>query len=128
MDADVSLKALVLQNGPIAAAIGQRYYIDRIPEGITTYPIVRAQIISDSEQDTHSSTWGSRITTQVDVWDDDKQNCNITAALVRGWLHRYYGAFGEGNAIIKVRNAPSVPDPETKLFRKILEVDILYTI
>jgi hypothetical protein len=128
MDIETALKALTLQNASIAAVFGQRYYIDRIPPEVTIYPIMRAQTISDIDQDTHSSTWGARATVQLDIWDDDKATCNTSAALVRTWLHRYKGAFGSGEATIKVRNAPSVPDPDTKLFRKILEVDLLITV
>lgn len=124
MDIDTALRAVVLQNGAIAAAFGQRYYIDRIPDNVT-YPIIRAQIISDSEQDTHVDTWGIRAVVQVEIWDDDKQGCNVNSALVRNWLHRYKGAFSTGEATIKIRNAPNVPDPDTRLFRRILEADIL---
>jgi hypothetical protein len=124
-DLETGLKALILQNNAVATAFGQRYYIDKIPDGVT-YPVIRAQTINDAEQDTHSNTWGSRALIQVDIWDDDKAGCNTNAALVRGWLHRYTGAFSGGNATIKVRNAPSIPDPNTRLFRRILEVEILY--
>src|SRR5919106_4588543 len=99
-DLETALKSLALQNAAIASAFGQRYYIDKIPDGVT-YPLLRAQTITDAEQDTHSTTWGSRALIQLDVWDDDKPNCNINTGLVRAWLHRYKGAFGSGNATIK---------------------------
>lgn len=127
MDIETALKALTLQNAPIAAAFGQRYYIDRIPDNVT-YPIIRAVTVSDSQQDTHTGVWGILATVQLDIWDDDKQGCNVNAEKVKDWLHRYRGAFGTGEATIKVRNAPSVPDPDTRLFRKILEVDMLITV
>lgn len=124
-DMETALRALVLQNAAIVAVFGQRYYIDRIPDNVT-YPLMRAQTVNDAEQDTHENIWGTKAMIQLDIWDDDKAGCNTSAALVRNWLHRYHGGFATGNAIIKVRNAPSVPDPETKMFRRILEVSILY--
>lgn len=124
-DIETALRALTLQNAAIVTAFGNRYYIDRIPDGVT-YPLIRAQTINDGEQDTHENTYGTRALVQLDIWDNDKAGCNVNALLVRSWLHRYKGVCGGGNATIKVRNAPSVPDPDTQLFRKILEVDILF--
>jgi hypothetical protein len=125
MDIETALKALTLQNATVTAAFGQRYYIDHLPDGIT-YPAIRALTVADPQIDTHTSNIGGRATIQLDIWDDDKAGCNVNADKVRQWLHRYNGAFGSGNATIKIRNAPSVPDPDTHLFRRILEVDILY--
>lgn len=124
-DIETGLRALVLQNPAVVTAFGNRYYIDRIPDNVT-YPLMRAQTINDAEQDTHESTFGTRALIQLDVWDDDKAGCNTNTSIVRDWLHRYRGAYGTGNATIKVRNVPSVPDPETKIFRRILELDIIY--
>ena len=126
-DIETTLRTLTLSNASVSAAFGQRYYIDRMPSNVTTYPVIRAQTVSDIEMDVHDNSWGSRAVVQLDVWDDDKPNCNVNAAIVRNWLHRYRGAFGDGIATIKVRNAPSVPDPDTHLFRRILEIDILFT-
>lgn len=125
MDIETALRSLTLQNPAIAAAFAQRYYIDRIPDTVT-YPLIRAITVADPQLDTHTSNIGGRALIQIEIWDDDKQGCNVNAQKVRDWLHRYAGAFGSGNATIKINNAPSVPDPDTRLFRKILEADILY--
>ena len=127
MDIETALKALTLQHPDVAAAFGQRYYIDHAPDNVT-YPIIRALTVSDNALDTHTNTYGGQALIQLDIWDDDKAGCNVAAQLVRSWLHCYKGAFGGGVATIKIRNAPSVPDPDTKLFRRILEADILYLI
>ena len=126
MDIETALKALTLGNATIAAAIGQRYYIDRIPGDVTTYPLTRAQTVSDIPMDAHGSNVGGRALIQLDIYDDDKATCNTTTASVKGWLHRYQGAFGSGSATIKVSNTRSIAEPDTKLFRQVLEVSILY--
>ena len=124
-DIETGLRALVLINANVTAVFGQRYYIDHIPDG-ATYPLIRAQTITDRDEDTHETSWGTRAMIQLDIWDDDKAGCNTSTAIVRQWLHRYKGGGGSGNAIIKIQNAPSIPDPDTKAFRRTLEVNILY--
>lgn len=125
MDVETALRTLTLENAAIAAAFGQRYYIDRIPDTVT-YPIIRAITISDQPFDTHTANIGGEALIQIEIWDDDKQGCNTNAAKVKDWVHCYVGAFGSGTATIKITNAPSVPDPDTRLFRKILDADVLY--
>lgn len=127
MDIETSLKALTLSNAGIAAVIGQRYYIDHIPDGVT-YPIVKAQTITDNPIDIHSSNLGGRALIQLDVYDDDKQTCSTSADLIRVWLHNYRGAFGGGNATIKIRNVQGNWDVDSRLFRKMLEAEILYLV
>ena len=127
MDIETALKALTLQNTAVAAAFGQRYYIDRIPDNVT-YPVIRAITVADPPLDSHANNYGGQAIIQLDIWDNDKAGCNTNAALVRDWLHRYNGLFGGGTATIKINNAPSVPDPDTHLFRKILEAQILYLV
>lgn len=125
-DLESSLRTLALQSPAVSTAFGVRFYWNKIPDG-TSYPCARAQTISDIALDTHSNTWGGKALVQIDVFDDDKANCNTNAALIRSWLHRYNGALGASyNATIQVRNAPSGWDDEARLFRRILEVDILY--
>lgn len=125
-DLESSLRTLTLQHSSVAAAFGTRFYWNKLPDSLT-YPTARAQTISDNAMDTHGNTWGGKAVVQIDVWDDDKANCNTNAGLIRSWLHRYNGSLGASYiATIKVRNAQSGWDDEARLFRQILEVDILY--
>jgi hypothetical protein len=125
-DLETNLRTLTLLNASVAAAFGNRFHWNHIPDD-RTFPCIKAQTITDMSQDTHSSTWGTVALVQLDVYDDDKNGCNTNAELVRGWLHRYKGAFGAGEATIKVRNMPSLFDAEERLYRRMLEVTILYT-
>ncbi len=124
-DIESSLRTIVLQGTGIAAAFGNRFYWNQIPEGVT-YPLIKAQTITDNAMDTHSNNWGGRTLVQLDVYDDDKANANSSSELIRAWLHRYRGTLGGKDATIKVRNVQSGFDTEARLFRRMLEVEILY--
>jgi hypothetical protein len=124
-DLETSLRSLTLQNPAVSTAIAQRYYIDRIPDGVG-YPLIKAQTISDVGYRTQSGTFGGTALIQLDVWDDDKPTCNQTAETLRSWLDNYKGGMGDLDVTIQIRNMPSSPDSDTKLFRRILEAQILY--
>jgi hypothetical protein len=125
-DLETSLRALTLQNAPVAAALGPRYYMDKLPDE-PTYPAPRAQTITDNPIDTHGGKAGGRATIQIDIFDDDKATANQTAELVRGWLHNYHGEIGSlYHGTIKARNMMSDWDEESRLFRRILEIEVLY--
>jgi hypothetical protein len=125
-DLESSLRTLALQNASVSSAFGTRFFWNKIPDSVT-YPVVRAQTITDTAEDTHSNTWGGRAVVQLDVFDDDKAGANTNAEIIRGWLHRYKGALGSSyNATIKVRNVSSLYDDESRLFRRLMEVDVLY--
>jgi hypothetical protein len=124
-DLETSLRNLTLQNPAVATAFGNRFYWNHVPDGIT-YPCIKAQTITDVSGDTHSSTWGGKSLVQLDVYDDDKSGCNTGAALVRYWLNRYNGGMGTNNVTIKVRNSTSLFDVDARLYRRMMEVEILY--
>jgi hypothetical protein len=128
-DIETSLKSLTLQNTAVATAVGQRYYLDRIPDSTPSapisYPLIKAQTISDTGYRTQSGTFGGTALIQLDVWDDDKPTCNQTAETLRAWLDNYKGGMGDLDVTIQIRNMPSSPDSDTKLFRRILEAQIL---
>ena len=124
-DLESSLRTLALQHPDVTTAFSTRFYWNHIPDGVT-YPCIKAQTITDIAEDTHSRNWGGRALVQLDVYDDDKTNCNAGTDKVRNWLHRYNGGMGTYRVTIKVRNAPSTFDDEARLYRRMLEVSILY--
>lgn len=128
MSVDSNLRTLALTNAAVVAQISNRYFIDRIPEisGGMTYPCVRAQLITDPFARTHSGTYGGRALVQLDVFDDDQINCSTAADALVAWLDNYHGGMGNYNVTIQVRNRQGFWEPDSRLFRRLLEVEILY--
>lgn len=125
-DLESSLRTLVLQNADVVASIGNRFFWDNVPEG-TSYPCVRAATISDRGTRTHSGTYGGKSLVQLDVWDDDKGGVNAAMEVIRAWLDNYSGGMGSSyNVTIQVSNVPGNWDGEARLYRRVMEVDILY--
>lgn len=126
MSLDTALRTLVLQNPAVVAAIGARYHIDHIPDG-ETYPCVRAATIADPFLRSHAGTHGGRETVQLDVYDDDQTGRDAAADAIVAWLDNYRGALGASyNATIQVRNKPRSWEAETRLYRCMIEIEVLY--
>lgn len=125
MSVDSNLRTLALQNAAVTAAISTRYHIDHIPDP-ATYPCVKAQLITDPFSRTHSGTFGGRARVQLDVYDDDPTNCNAAADALVSWLDGYRGGMGSYNVTIQIKNRQGFWETESRLFRRLLEVEILY--
>lgn len=125
MSVDSNLRTLVLTNAAVVAQIGSRYHIDHLPDS-ATYPCVRAQLITDPFQRTHSGTYGGRALVQIDTYDDDPTNCNTAADAIVAWLDNYRGALGSYNVVIQIKNRLAGWEAETRLFRRTMEAEILY--
>lgn len=125
MSVDSNLRTLALTNAGIVAQINNRYHIDRIPD-TATYPLVRSQLIADPFQRTHSGTFGGRALVQLDVYDDDQTNCTAAADAIVAWLDNYNGAMSGYHVTIQVRNRQGFWEPDSRLFRRLLELEILY--
>lgn len=126
-DVESSLRTLALSNAAVAATFGTRFHWNHIPDN-ETYPCVRAVTVSDNAGDTHSNNWGGQALVQLDVYDDDKAGCNAAAETLKAWLHRYHGGMGTYNVTIKVTNYPSFFEADARLFRRMLELEILYLV
>ena len=125
MSIDSNLRTLTLQNPAVAALIGSRFHLDRIPDG-ATYPLIRSQIITDPFDRSHSGTHGGRARVQLDVYDDDQAAVNSAADALTAWLDNYKGGMGSYNVTIQVMNRPSFWEAEARLFRRVIEIDVLY--
>lgn len=125
MSVDSNLRTLTLQNTAVVATIGQRYYVDHIPDG-ATYPCVRAQTVTEPFERTHGGSFGGRARVQLDVYDDDEINCNAAADALIGWLDNYKGGMGNYNVTIQLKNKQGGWEVESRLFRRMLEIEVLY--
>lgn len=125
MSVDSNLRTLALQNAAVVAQIGTRFYVDHIQDNVT-YPCVRAQTITDPLSRTHSGTYGGRALVQLDVYDDDQINCNAAADALTAWLDNYNGAMGSYVVTIQIKSRQSGWEADSRLFRRLLEAEILY--
>lgn len=125
MSIESNLRTLTLQNAAVVAQIGSRFHIDHIPD-TATYPLVLAQIIADPFSRTHSGTIGGRALVQLDVYDNDQTNCNAAGDALIAWLDNYNGAMGNYNVTIQVKSRVGNWDVDSRLYRRLLEVEILY--
>ncbi len=125
MSIDSDLRTLTLQNPAVVAQIGARYHIDHIPDS-AVYPCVRATTISDPFSRTHNGTFGGTARVQLDVYDDDPINCNAAADTLVGWLDNYHGGMGSHNVTIQAKNNQGGYEADVKLFRRLLEIEVLH--
>jgi len=125
MSLDTSLRTLVLQNPAVSTAIGTRYHIDNLPDGVS-YPCVRAQTITDPSHRSHSGTFGGTELVQLDVYSDAQTTRDSATDALITWLDNYKGAMGSWNVTMQVRNKPRSWEPESRLYRCMLELSILY--
>lgn len=127
MSLDSNLRTLALQNPAVVAAIGSRYHIDHIPDD-ADYPCVRAVTPADPHLRAHAGTYGGRETVQLDVYSDTQATRDSASDALVSWLDNYRGAMGNWNVTIQVRNKPRSWEPESRLFRCMIELEILYLV
>lgn len=125
MSLDTSLRTLVLQNAAVVTAIGARYHVDNLPDEVT-YPCVRAQTITDPSLRANSGTYGGREVVQLDVYSDVQSARDSASDAIISWLDNYRGAMGNWNVTILVRNKPRSWEAESRLYRCMIELEILY--
>lgn len=124
-DIESDFRTLALQGPSISTTFGNRFYWSRIPDS-TAYPCVRAVVVSDPQIDTHSGNVGGRMTVQLDVYNDGDLVCRTSADLLKAWLHNYRGAMGSQSVTIKARNPVNIDESDTRLFRRMIQVEVLY--
>ena len=125
MSLDTSLRTLTLQNAAVVTAIASRYHIDNLPDEVS-YPCVRAQAITDPSLRSHSGTFGGLETVQLDVYSDTQTTRDSAADAIIAWLDNYKGAMGSNSVTIQVRNKPRSSESESRLYRCMIELSILY--
>lgn len=125
MSLDTDLRTLTLQNAAVVAAIGNRYHTDNLPDTVT-YPCVRAVVITNPPIRSHYGTYGGRELVQQDVYSNVQSTRDSAADALIAWLDNYRGMMGGYNVTIQVRNKPRSWEPESRLYRCMIELEILY--
>lgn len=125
MSLDTDLRTLTLQNAAVVSAIASRYHIDHIPDN-ATYPCVRAITITDNSARSHINTHGGVETVQLDVYSDTQTTRDSATDALIAWLDNYHGVMGSRDVTIQVRNKPRSFEPDSRLYRCLIELSILY--
>lgn len=124
-DLESSFRTLMLQGGAVASAIGSRFHWDNLPDN-ESYPCVRAVTVTDPLNRTHNGTHGGRSLVQIDVYSDAKGTCNSAAEAIKTWIDNYKGAMGTYAVTIQVKNTRGSFEPDSRLYRRLMEIEILY--
>ena len=94
MSLETALRAYVLADAAIAAAVGQRMYPRRLPQGPTLPALVYLRVDTRREHDMDGPDGLPRPRVQVTAWGANVQAATELAALVRVRLDGYRGAWG----------------------------------
>lgn len=95
MSLETALRAYVLADPAIAAAVGQRMYPRRLPQGPTLPALVYLRVDTRREHDMDGPDGLPRPRVQVTAWAANVQAATELAALVRVRLDGYRGAWGD---------------------------------
>jgi len=94
MSLETALRAYVLADAAIAAAVGARMYPRRLPQVPTLPALVYQRIDTRRLHDLDGPDGLPRPRVQITVWAANVQGATDTAALVRGRLDGFRGAWG----------------------------------
>ena len=95
MSLETALRAYVLADAAIAAAVGQRMYPRGLPQGPTFPALVYSRVDTRRLHDLDGPDGLPRARVQVTAWGSSVQAATELAALVRKRLDGYRGAWGD---------------------------------
>lgn len=126
MDIEQALRSFILLDDAITALIGKRFYWDRI-EPEMAVPFVRATTITDNPSYNHNGSDTAMTLVQLDIMAESKSEVNSIRDTLFSRLSGYHGSLGDyRDVIIFTKNVPSNFDEPTRLFRRIMELEVGY--
>ena len=118
----------VLANTLIENAFGSRIHVNLVPDG-TVYPYAVITRITESSLHTLNERYGTEAIIQIDVYDDDLNDCITNAYLIETELAGYSGAIDDvDNCLVFTTNISDAWMPDTRAFRCIIQADIKRTV
>ncbi len=122
-----SLRDHLVDTAAVAALIGTRIYPGRLPQDVT-FPAVSYQRITGGEENTHSGAGPARALVQIDCWSDDTYGEALSVAeAVRAALSSHRGPMGSARDVTaRISNQMDLPEPEPALWRRMIEVALIY--
>lgn len=126
---EADLRAHLLSQAPIAAIIGTRFYPQQLPQGATLPAVTYQRIAGQSLIDHQGDAGLGRARIQLDCWapagNTGYQQTVSMAESIRAAISGYRGPMGSNPATnARVINVMDIPEPETKLWRRLVEVSI----
>ena len=123
-----NLRTFLLADTGIAAAFGTRIHVNFVPDG-TTYPYAVLTRITESSLHTITDRYGSEAIIQIDVFDDDLEDCITNADLIEAEIAGHSGAVGDiDECLIFTTNISDAWMTDTRAFRCIIQADIKRTV
>ena len=112
----------------IENAFGSRIHVNFVPDE-TTYPYAVITRITESSLHNITDRFGTEAIIQIDVYDDDLEDCMTNANLIETELAGYSGALKNiSNALVFTNNISDAWMPDTRAFRCIIQADIKRTV
>jgi hypothetical protein len=112
----------------IEGAFGDRIHVNFVPDE-TTYPYALIRRVTESSLHTLSERYGTEAIIQIDVYDDDLDDCITNAYLIETELAGYSGAVKDiGKCLVFTNNISDAWMPDTRAFRCIIQADIKRTL
>ena len=121
-----SVRIWALQDEAIKAEIGERFYCDKVPDGVgDIYPFVKYSQIDDDQKQSYSGSVGHIPFFQIDVYSDSKSGCNDLSELLFSRFDGHSGVMGDVTVgYTLIRNIRGKWSPDGRHFRRILELRI----
>jgi hypothetical protein len=124
-DIRISLRSNVLTYAAITDIIDNRFHLDKFPENIAM-PCVRMKTVSDVPMTNRSSSGIGRIAFQLECYSEDTIEASQLAQVFRDIYDGYEGAIGNFNTRVLVKDVSGDWSSETRLFMRMIEMDIGY--
>lgn len=126
------LRAYLIAVAPIAALIGDRVFPQQLPQGATLPAVTYQRIAGQSMIDHEGDAGLGRARIQIDCWgptgNTGYQQSVDLAETIRAALSGYRGPMGSNPATnARIINVMDIPEPETKLWRRMVEASIWHS-
>ena len=127
-DITKNLRAFLLDDTGISTAFGTRIHVNFVPD-TTVYPYALIRRVTESSLHTITDRFGSEAIIQIDVYDDDLEDCMTNANLIEEEIAGYSGAVEDiDECLIFTTNIMDSWVPEQRIFRCMIQAEVKRTV
>lgn len=125
-DSDEGVRLFLLQYPAVTAEVGERIYPAPLPQGATLPAVTYSDVSDVGSYSNDGPDCLRRVRYQVDHWAATREEARRVEQATRSVLSGFQGVFPGGLRIGGVfrRNAWTLHEPETKLWRAIADYQI----